>query len=186
MVLSADAARRLLRTDPDRSSELLAGLRDQTIGAIEEIRRLVYGLRPPALDGLGLLGALREYALMVSRRSDGAALTVTVEAPPVLAELSAAVEVATYRIATEAITNVVRHSTATAAAVYLAVDTATLRLEIRDNGVNAGPAWQSGVGLTSISERTAELGGHCQIRYDENGCSVSVVLPLTAPAVVVP
>ena len=186
VVLSADAARRLLRTDPDRSSELLAGLRDQTIGAIEEIRRLVYGLRPPALDGLGLLGALREYALMVSRRSDGAALTVTVEAPPALAELSAAVEVATYRIATEAITNVVRHSTATAAAVYLAVDTAALRLEIRDNGVNAGPAWQSGVGLTSISERTAELGGHCQIRYDENGCSVSVVLPLTAPAVVVP
>jgi signal transduction histidine kinase len=182
VVLSADAARRLLRTDPDRSSALLATLRDQTIGAIEEIRRLVYGLRPPALDGLGLLGALREYAMMVSRRSDGTPLTVTVEAPPALAELSAAVEVATYRIATEALTNVVRHSTATVAAVHLAVDSATLRLEIRDNGVNAGPAWQPGVGLTSISERTAELGGHCEIQYDGTGCSVSVVLPLTSAA----
>ncbi|MEI8412358.1 MULTISPECIES: sensor histidine kinase [unclassified Kribbella] len=183
VVLSADAARRLLRTDPDRSSELLAGLRDQTIGAIEEIRRLVYGLRPPALDGLGLLGALREYAMMVSRRSDGAALAVTVEAPPALAELSAAVEVATYRIATEALTNVVRHSTATIAAVRLSVDADALHLEIRDNGVNSGAPWQPGVGLTSISERTAELGGQFEIQYDGTGCSVSVVLPLTSTAV---
>jgi signal transduction histidine kinase len=159
---------------------LLAGLRDQTIGAIEEIRRLVYGLRPPALDGLGLLGALREYAVMVSRRSDGAALTVTVEAPTALVELSAAVEVATYRIAIEALTNVVRHSTATAAVVHLRVDAGSLHLKIRDNGVNSGPAWQPGVGLTSISERTAELGGQCEIRYDGAGCSVSVVLPLTS------
>jgi signal transduction histidine kinase len=180
VVLSADAARRLLRTDPDRSAALLAGLRDQTIGAIEEIRRLVYGLRPPALDGLGLLGALREYAVMVSRRSDGATLTVTVEAPPALAELSAAVEVATYRIAIEALTNVVRHSTATAAVVHLRVDADSLHLEIRDNGVNSGPAWQPGVGLTSISERTAELGGQSEIRYDGAGCSVGVVLPLTS------
>jgi signal transduction histidine kinase len=185
VVLSADAARRLLPTDPDRSSALLAGLRDQTIGAIEEIRRLVYGLRPPALDGLGLLGALREYAVMVSRRSDGTALTVTVDAPPVLAELSAAVEVATYRIATEALTNVVRHSTATVAAVHLTVDAEALRLEIRDNGVNAGPAWQPGVGLMSISERTAELGGQCAIRHDRTGGSISVVLPLTAATQVV-
>lgn len=185
VVLSADAARRLLPTDPDRSSALLAGLRDQTIGAIEEIRRLVYGLRPPALDGLGLLGALREYAMMMSRRSDGAALTVTVEAPPALAELSAAVEVATYRIATEALTNVVRHSTATIAAVHLSVDTDALHLEIRDNGVNSGTAWQPGVGLTSISERTAELGGRFEIHYDRTGCAVSVVLPLTSTAVAV-
>lgn len=180
VVLSADAARRLLRTDPDRSAALLAGLRDQTIGAIEEIRRLVYGLRPPALDGLGLLGALREYAVMVSRRSDGTALTVTVDAPPVLAELSAAVEVATYRIATEALTNVVRHSTATVAAVHLSVEADALHLEVRDNGVNAGPAWQPGVGLLSINERAAELGGHCAIRHDLTGGSISVVLPLPA------
>ena len=186
VVLSADAARRLLETDRDRSSELLAGLRDQTIGAIEEIRRLVYGLRPPALDGLGLLGALREYALVVSRRRDGAALSVTVEAPPVLAELPAAVEVATYRIATEALTNVIRHSTATTAAVRLTMDADALRLEVRDNGVNAGPAWQPGVGLTSINERTTELGGQCEILYDRTGCSVSVILPLMSAPTATP
>lgn len=178
VVLNADAARRLIETEPERTSALLAELRDQAIGAVEEIRRLVYDLRPPALDGLGLLGALREYAAMTSRRGDGAALTVTVDGPAALAELPAAVEVAAYRIATEALTNVIRHSTATTAAVRLTVETDVLRLGVLDNGVNAGPEWRAGVGLNSMSERAAELGGLFEIRYDQTGCSVDVVLPL--------
>ncbi|MGW6279850.1 sensor histidine kinase [Kribbella sp. NPDC055071] len=178
VVLNADAARRLIEAEPQRSSALLAELRDQAIGAVEEIRRLVYELRPPALDGLGLLGALREYAAMASRRGDGGALTVTVDAPAKLAELPAAVEVAAYRIATEALTNVIRHSTATTAAVRLSVDTDVLRLGVLDNGTNAGPEWKAGVGLTSMSERASELGGRCEIRYDRTGCTVDVVLPL--------
>jgi signal transduction histidine kinase len=178
VVLNADAARRLIETEPERSSVLLAELRDQTIGAIEEIRRLVYGLRPPALDGLGLVGALREYAAMVSHRADGVALAVTVDAPATLAELPAAVEVAVYRIATEALTNVIRHSSATAAAVRLTVETDALRLAVCDNGVNTESEWKPGVGLTSIRERAAELGGQCEIRYDRTGCTVDVVLPL--------
>ncbi|WP_020392540.1 sensor histidine kinase [Kribbella catacumbae] len=182
VVLNADAARRLIETEPERTSALLAELRDQAIGAVEEIRRLVYDLRPPALDGLGLLGALREYAAMTSRRGDGVALTVTVDGPSSLDELPAAVEVAAYRIATEALTNVIRHSTATTAAVRLTVDTDVLRLGILDNGVNAGPEWRAGVGLNSMSERAAELGGLCEIRYDRTGCSVDVVLPLAQGA----
>ncbi|MDX6261801.1 MAG: hypothetical protein QOH84_3489 [Kribbellaceae bacterium] len=182
VVLNADAARRLIEAEPERSSALLAELRDQAIGAVEEIRRLVYELRPPALDGLGLLGALREYAAMASRRGDGGALTVTVDAPATLAELPAAVEVAAYRIATEALTNVIRHSTATAAAVRLTVETDVLRLGVLDNGVNAGPEWKAGVGLTSMSERATELGGRCDIRYDRTGCVVDVVLPLAEGA----
>lgn len=179
VVLNADAARRLIATEPERSSELLAELRDQAIGAIEEIRRLVYALRPPALDGLGLVGALREYAAMVSQRADGGALTVTVDAPASVGELPAAVEVATYRIATEAVTNVIRHSGATAAAVRLTVDGDVLRLGVCDNGVNVGSRWTPGVGLTSIKERAAELGGQCEIGYDRTGCTIDVVLPLT-------
>ena len=179
VVLNADAARRLIATEPERSSELLAELRDQAIGAIEEIRRLVYALRPPALDGLGLVGALREYAAMVSQRADGGALTVTVDAPASVGELPAAVEVAAYRIATEAVTNVIRHSSATAAVVRLTVDGDVLRLGVCDNGVNVGSQWTPGVGLTSIEERAAELGGRCEIGYDRTGCTIAVVLPLT-------
>ncbi|HWD83494.1 MAG TPA: sensor histidine kinase [Kribbella sp.] len=182
VVLNAEAALRLLDTDRERSSELLARLRDLTIGAVDEIRRLVDQLRPAALDGLGLVGALREYVVSAGPRTDGAALGITVDAPPELGELPAAVEVATYRIVTEALTNVIRHSSATTAAVRLAVEHGRLLLEVRDNGLNDGPEWQPGVGLASITERAAELGGECDVRYDRTGCTVSVVLPLS-PAV---
>jgi two-component system NarL family sensor kinase len=184
VVLNADAALRLLEADRARSAELLANLRDQTIGAIEEIRRLAYDLRPPVLDGMGLLGALREHAAVLSGRTvlsgrDGdGALTVTVEAPVELPELPAAVEVAAYRIVTEALTNVIRHSTASRAVVTLSVAETALRVEVRDNGVNAEDSWQPGVGLTSIRERTAELGGESEIRYDRTGGQVRVSLPL--------
>jgi signal transduction histidine kinase len=178
VVLNADAALRLLEADRARSAELLANLRDQAIGAIEEIRRLAYDLRPPVLDGMGLLGALREHAAVLSGREGEAALKVSVEAPPVLVELPAAVEVAAYRIVTEALTNVIRHSTATQAVVVLNVAEAALCVEVRDNGVNAEDSWQPGVGLTSIRERTAELGGESEIHYDRTGGRVRVSLPL--------
>ncbi|TDW54758.1 sensor histidine kinase [Kribbella pratensis] len=182
VVLNAEAALRLLDTDRERSSLLLARLRDLTSGAVDEIRRLVDQLRPAALDGLGLVGALREYVVSAGPRTDGAALGITVDAPPELGELPAAVEVATYRIVTEALTNVIRHSSATTAGVRLAVEHDRLLLEVRDNGLNDGPEWQPGVGLASITERAAELGGECDVRYGRTGCTVSVVLPL-GPAV---
>lgn len=178
VVLNADAARLLVEIDPQRSSTLMASLRDQTIGAIEEIRRLVYELRPPALTGLGLFGALVEYAAVVTRRSDGGLLKVAVEAPSELGALPPAVEVAAYRIATEALTNVVRHSRATSATVRLGVAVGGLHLQICDNGTNDVHPWHPGIGLTSIGERSAELGGQCEIEHGLSGCSISVVLPL--------
>jgi two-component system NarL family sensor kinase len=178
VVLNADAALRLLGTDRARSAELLETLRDQTIGAIEDIRRLALDLRPPVLDGMGLVGALREYAAVLA--GDGA-LRVSVEAPNALEDLPAAVEVAAYRIVTEALTNVIRHSTATRAVVTLTVDETALRLEVKDDGVNAEDSWQPGTGLTSIRERTAELGGASEIRYDRTGGAVRASLPLPAP-----
>ena len=152
VVLNADAALRLIDTDRDRSGALLATVRDQTIAAIEVIRRVVYDLRPPALDGLGLVGALQEYAVVLSRRGDGGPLAVTVDAPAAVGELPAAVEVAAYRIATEALTNVARHSTATTAAVRLSLDGRALRVEVHDNGVNSAGGWAPGVGLTAAGE----------------------------------
>ena len=181
VMLNADTALHLLDRDRDRSAALLADVRDQTIGAIDEIRRLVYDLRPPALDGMGLAGAVREYAALLSRRSDEAAITVAVEAPPTLGELPAAVEVAAYRIATEALTNVVRHSGATSAVVRLAVADAALRVDVRDNGANTAGGWRPGVGLTSIRERAAELGGACELHHAPTGGRVSVVLPFPRP-----
>jgi signal transduction histidine kinase len=180
VVLNADAAWHLVDAEPRRSADLVAKVRDQAVAAIDDIRRLVYDLRPPALDGLGLIGALREHALGVPTRADGAQLTVVVAAPEPLGELPAAVEVAAYRIATEAITNVARHSTAATAAVTLERDDGRLNLSIVDDGAGDAEPWRPGVGLASIRERAAELGGRCRIEHDHRGARVLVDLPIAA------
>lgn len=160
-------------------AEELRRSRERVISAREEERRrLVYDLRPPALDSMGLVGALREYATVLSRRADAAPLQVTVDAPEPMAELPAAVEVAAYRIVTEALTNVTRHSGASTAVVTLTMNPDTLHVGVHDDGANAGGDWRPGVGLTSIRERAAELGGRCTIRHDRGGGRVDVHLPL--------
>jgi signal transduction histidine kinase len=182
VVLNAEAARRLVHTDPARSESLLGDLREQTSGALADIRRLVYELRPPALDSLGLAGALQEYAMVLSRRADGAPLAVAVEAPDPLGELPAAAEVAAYRIVTEALTNVTRHSNAGSATVVLTAGGGELHVAVHDDGMNTGSGWQPGVGLTSIRERAAELGGRCTIVLDRTGGRIDVWLPVPAAA----
>src|ERR687897_622372 len=157
--LTVDAVRALMRRDPDAAEELLLDLKAQAQDAVADIRRLVYGLRPPALDDLGLLGALRESAAQYGAKG----LDVRVEAPESLPPLSAAVEVACYRIAQEALTNVARHANANACTIYLAIeDSDVLCVEVRDDGrgmPEPGENTAAGVGLTSMRERATELGG---------------------------
>ena len=114
MAFTSDAARNLIRTDPDAAEEMVAQLRADTVTAIEEIRRMVYAMRPPALDELGLVPALRQQAVGLRNR-DGEPVAVDVTAPEDLADLPAAVEVAAYRIVIEALTNVARHSSSASA-----------------------------------------------------------------------
>ena len=111
IAFTADAARNSLAADPGSADALLRGLRADAVAAIGEVRRLVYGMRPPALDELGLVPALRQWTLQV-RTADGRPLRVDVDPPDELAALPAAVEVAAYRITVEALTNVARHSRA--------------------------------------------------------------------------
>lgn len=179
--LTIDAVRKLMRRDPDAAEELLLDLKADAQAAVTDIRRLVYGLRPPALDDLGLLGALRETA----EQHAGWGLSVSVEAPGKLPPLSAAVEVAAYRIAQEALTNVVRHAAADACTVSLAIDEGSvLCLEVRDDGRGIpGPRENSsvraGVGLTSMRERATELGGSLIVEsLPEGGTLVCARLPL--------
>jgi two-component system, NarL family, sensor kinase len=183
VVLNAEAALRRLASDPAQAAGLLVELRDQATGALEDIRRLVYDLRPPALDSLGLVEALREQAAVMGKRENAGPLRVSVEAPTPLPELPAAVEVAAYRIVTEALTNVVRHSSASAAVVMLTVTAGVLQISVHDDGINLGAGWQAGVGLTSIRERAAELGGRCRSEHDRTGGRVDVELPTGSPTV---
>ncbi|MGC9537908.1 sensor histidine kinase [Streptomyces sp. UG1] len=158
----ADAVRNLLAFDQERAAGLLTEVRAEIGGAVTEVRRLVDGLRPPDLDQLGLLGALRARAARLSWRADGAPLRVRVRAPDRLPALPAAVEVAAYRIATEALTNAARH--ARASQVDLSIEIGDgLCLEVCDDGapVDEETPWRPGVGITSMQERAAELGGSC-------------------------
>jgi len=174
LTLTLAAARELLRHDVDAADRLLQELAIHTQAAITDIRRVVYALRPPALDDLGLVLALREQVARYSQ----AGLQITIEAPEQMPPLPAAVEVATYRIVQEALTNVVRHAQAETCVVRLALG-AMLDMEIRDDGVGMPPNGRTGVGLASLHERTVELGGTCRIDSAPNrGTCIHARLPL--------
>jgi two-component system, NarL family, sensor kinase len=179
IAFAADAAANTIDADPEQSQQLLTTLRRDTRAALADVRRLVDNLRPPALDELGLVGALQQRADQLSWRSDGESVQVTLNVPEQLPALPAAIEVATYRIATEALTNVVRHSKASGALVQLSC-TERLELSITDDGPPNG-AWAPGVGLDAMRERAAELGGSFQAGPTPTGGQVVASFPLTTP-----
>src|SRR5215203_6085926 len=174
--VQAGTLRRLIPRDPDTADEVVVELRDELRSAIVDIRRLVYDLRPPALDDLGLVEALRRLAERYG--SEGEQLRVSVEAPEDLPGLPAAVEVAVYRITQEALTNVARHARARTSVVRLAVNE-DVALEIVDDGVGIPAERSAGVGLSSMHERASELGGSCVVQsIPKRGTQVLVRLPL--------
>ena len=167
LTMTAEAAMDLVSTDPERAKELLGDLTERAQAAVSDVRRLVYALRPPALDALGLLGALRAHA---DHHNDGG-VRVTVEAPESLPSLPAAVEVAAYRIALEAVNNAERHAAARTCVVRVALDeaAAALHLEVTDDGRGIKEDRSTGVGLSSMRERAAELGGWCTVEAPASG-----------------
>jgi signal transduction histidine kinase/SAM-dependent methyltransferase len=172
----AEAAHDLLATQPQHTAALLDVILAQAQTATSDIRRLVYNLRPPALDDLGLVGALQTQGRTMSQPGN---LQVTVQADD-LPPLPAAVEVAAYRIAQEALANVVRHAQAAHCTIILRLRDGDLTLEIRDDGrglrVNAEP----GLGLKSIRERASELGGEFAVASTSTGgTTVHVRLPIS-------
>ena len=183
MTLQTEAAREYLTSDPTRSDALLADLTAQLQAATAEIRRLVYELRPPALDDLGLAAALRTLAARYDHEAPDA-LRVDVEAWAFPRSLPAAAEVAAYRICQEALTNVVRHASARHCTLRLVLTnengrSAALSVEIRDDGRGLPVDRRAGVGLASMRERAAELGGTCSIEtVPTGGTRVTAMLPL--------
>jgi signal transduction histidine kinase len=159
--------------------ELLGRLKAETQRAVTDVRRIVYGLRPPALDELGLAGSLREEVGRL--RLEAPALAVTLDAPgDGLADLPAAVEVACYRIVTEALTNVARHAHATRCWVRIQLDQLAhgLEVNVRDDGVGLPEGWRAGVGIASMRERVTELGGDLVIEPClPHGTTITARLP---------
>jgi signal transduction histidine kinase len=187
LTLKLDAMRNLMRREPERAVELVAAAKNDVMEAVDDVRRLVHDLRPPALDEVGLIGALHQQVSRFHRAVDagGSAtrgLDVCIRAPVDLGVLPAAVEVAAYRITSEALTNVARHADARRCEITLdRSDVRHLHLSIADDGRGLAPGDRYGVGLTSMRERAAEVGGRCEVSAGARGGTVvTACLPVVA------
>lgn len=184
LALNASTMRDLIDSDSDSAMQMASELQIEIRAAVTEIRRLVYALRPPTLDELGLVGAIRELANQsmghLRRSNPETRLSITVDAPDTLPPLPAAVEVAAYRIAQEALTNIVRHAHARNCSIRLAPDGtegSQLQIEICDDGIGLPEERRAGVGLNSMRERAEELGGTFVIE-SQSGKSTRVIAHL--------
>ncbi|WP_158289490.1 GAF domain-containing sensor histidine kinase [Paenibacillus flagellatus] len=192
MRLTASLVTDWIRKDPNRAIAIMTQFKQDIAETVEEIRGIVYDLRPHALDELGLIGAVRQrieqlqHIQQVKDIADAAPLAFELDAPARLPILPAAVEVGAYRIVTEALVNVVKHAKADTCSIKIAIDTAqgrALIVEIRDNGIGLpdqpASADNRGLGLTSLRERARELGGMCTIdNRPTGGMSVRAWLPI--------
>ena len=175
MSFKLDAVHNLADRDPNAVKKIAAELKSQMQDALADIRRIAYNLRPPALDELGLVGALKEH---IASCNQAQRVQITLEAPEVPL-LPAAVEVAAYRIALEAMTNVSRHAGARHCYVRLSLP-GDLCVEVIDDGHGLPSAVRAGVGLRSMRERAEELGGSCRAEVlPQGGTGVMARLPLS-------
>ena len=180
LTLKTETARALLPPDSDSASRQLRDLSEEIRRTVVDVRRLVEGLRPPALDELGLAGAC---AQAVERLTAGSGLAATVHASDDLPALPAAVEVAAYRIVVEAVTNTVRHARARRCRVSIACIPGGLAIEVSDDGTGLVASGLPGHGLAIMRERAEELGGTVTVRDGSPGVTVQARLPaVTAPA----
>lgn len=175
LALKIDTARNLLISHPASADGLLVETKEQIQDTLGDIRRLVYNLRPPTLDELGLIKAVQAY--IDQQNLEG--LRITIKDPDVLPTLPAAVEVAAYRIALEGITNIIRHAQASKAEVRFHIESNNLITEITDDGIGFPEPVLIGVGITSMRERAEELGGLLELIPQKIGARLRASLPIT-------
>jgi signal transduction histidine kinase len=186
-LLRLDVIGRELDRD-SHAAELVRALREELRATVLDVRRVVEGLRPPALDELGLAAAVEQA---VHRLTAGSGLESEVSVAP-LPPLPAAAEVAAYRIVTEAVTNVVRHARATRCRVTLETTPGLLRLVVEDDGVGLDASGDGisesplagGNGMHTMRERAEEMRGVLDVRSD-GGTRVTAELPVPTVARVV-
>jgi signal transduction histidine kinase len=174
--LKLTAARQVIRTKPDKAESLVEEVIQQSQQTVADVRRLVHGLRPPALDQLGLVEAIRDLA-----RSNGSGLSLDVSTPPDgLPRLPAAVEVNVYRIVLEAWNNATKHAHASRCTVSFVIEQNLLVISIRDDGVGMSKEYRAGVGLRSMRARAEEIGGELGVdAVQPHGTCITARLPLS-------
>lgn len=171
--LQAETARHVVDVDPARGRDALDRLVGLLHGAVDDVRMVTRGLRPPTLDELGLAGALAE----LGARSSTAGLTVEVRVGE-LGEVPAAVEVATYLVAAELIANACRHSGGARVRLLVHREGEDLLLSVSDDGRGFPADAVPGVGTASVRRRVDEIGGEIDLDTGQRGTVVRVRAPL--------
>jgi len=166
-------------TRPEQILEKMADLRQLTQGALAEMRALIFELRPGALEEEGLLEAIRKHAAAVQGR-EMMPIEVTSTSAGELPRLKPVAEEALYRIAQEALHNVVKHARATRAEVKIGVDDRFITLQVSDDGVGFDPASVPAghMGLGTMGQRTAALGGEYSVQSAPPGEGTTVIVRL--------
>lgn len=177
--LKLEAARLQAKLRPEMLENTLSQLKTDSQELVQDVRRLVYDLRPPKLDDLGIAEALLELL----ERCKEAGLTTSCQLPSSFPPLSAALEVAVYRIAQEGLTNVIKHAHATKCELQVTVQAQHLHLRIMDNGKGLPEMRVAGVGSASMRERTEALSGTLLWESLSPGTLLHVVFPLDVPSV---
>lgn len=177
LTLKAATAQTTLPAGASATARQMQELTEEIRTAATDVRRIVEGLRPPAIDELGLVPAMTQA---IDRLTQQAGIAVAVDAPPNLPSLPAAVEVAAYRIAVEAATNVVRHADARQCALTLTMHDDRLVVTVSDDGAGLVAPDATGHGLAIMRERAEEIGGTLTVGDlpDRSGVIVRADLPL--------
>ena len=181
LMLKVENVRALMRDDPNAAERDMLAVRQDIASTVGDVRTLVEGLRPPAIDELGLPAALTQA---VRRLTAHRSAQVSIDCPESLGAVPAAVEVAIYRIVGEAVTNAIKHAHAAACRVTIARSAGFLTAEIVDTGPGlagstiADTASVGGNGLVTMRERAEELGGTLTLSSGPTGVSVRVSLPV--------
>ncbi len=188
LVLNAEALAELTRRDPARAQALAHRVKEISQEALVEMRSLIFELRPAALEEKGLVTAIRNHVELFRRRQ-GIDVEFEASGGEVLAK---DVQLALYRVAQEALSNVAKHARATRVRVSLQVDEVAARLVVADDGVGFDPAFalnpgladrQAHLGLTSMRERAELVGGRLQLDSGPGrGTRVVVTVPVADTA----
>ncbi len=173
-IFRAGLARQTMHADLARSETLLADLESGLTRALTDLRELVYGLRPPTLDQLGLFGAVVNLVQQYDTR-----IAIDVQLPAQPPTLAAAVEVAAFRIMQTALDNVIKHARATACVVRIDAADDMLCIMVSDDGIGIASGTLEGVGLNSMRERAEEMGGTFDVVTGQPaGTRITVTIPL--------
>ena len=185
VVLKAEICERLIDADPDKARMELQNLKKIMRDSLQDVRKIIYNLRPMSLDDLGLVPTLQRYVLTFQEETGISVSFITKGSQP---ELKPVISLTVFRIVQEALNNVVKHAKANTVVMQLEFLDESLRLFVYDDGVGFDTVRlnernedvSSGFGLVSMRERIELLGGDMRISSEPGkGTRLNIIIPFT-------